>query len=177
VYEIDLFRNLGQIKRFFSSRVPAAHHDHGFVPVEEAVARGAVGNPFAAVLFLSRGIQLPVIASGCEDHGMRVQGFAVGQSYGMVIDARFNGCDLLLDHFKTVGLGMIQKLVAKFHAADVFKSRVVLYRVGHGNLSAVKSLFDQHGLECRSQSIDSCAESGRPSSHNNQVVYSLFLHL
>ena len=172
--DVDLFGQLGQVKRLFRSRIAAAHDDHSLVSEEKPVAHRAIRNAFAVIVIFPRDTQLARAAAGAQNHGMGLQHLAVIQMDLMPVQARLDFGHFLIAHLQPVRFGMLNKFHGQFSPAGVLEPRVVFHLIRHGDLAAGHAFFDKDRLERGPHGIDAGGKAAGPASHDNQIIRLVF---
>ena len=165
----DLVGVTRQEKRFFHGGVPSADHDDVFVPVERAVAGGAVGDPPPDELVFPGDAELPGLAPGGDDHGAGLDLVSLDGDDLFIFPGR-DRRDVAVVKIGAEFFRLFLQHAGNVHPLDTVREPGIIFdEVGGRGHPAEQRFFHQQGLEPGSARVDRGRQSGRPAADDDQV--------
>ena len=165
-----LFANPGQIQGICRCGVAAANHHHGFVPVEHAVAVGAVAQSSADELLFLRHSQGSGVGTGGDDHRPAFIIPFLG------VDCLDTALQLQPRHLGVPGLhsepgGTLLHLLTQGKAVHALREAGVVVNLGgEGHLSSRCHFFQHQNRQACPSSIQSGCIPAGAAADNQHII-------
>jgi hypothetical protein len=172
VDKVDVLCDLGEIESIFQRRIAPAYDYDSLVPEKEPIARRTVGDPPAKALNFPRHVEPSGTAACRQDDRVSVQGTTIGKSYRVELQPGLYGHNLLLDYFKVVPFGVLEKFVTKLKPAYFNDSRVVFDSLGEGDLTTRHTLLDEDRFQSGPHGIDPGREAAWAAAYDDKIIKS-----
>ena len=168
---VHLLRDAAHLDRGLEGRVAAADDGDGLLPVERAVARGAVHNAPPGELVLAGDLQVALLGAAGDDHGPGLDLLAGGELEDLGAAVHADAGDALADEpLEPVHVGLLEHQPHQLGTLDDRHPGVVGHEVGDADLSAEVER-DQDRREVLAGGVQRGREAGRSAAHHRDVPH------
>ena len=173
---VHLLGDAAHLDGRLEGRAAAADDGDGLVPVERAVAGGAVDDAATGELVLAGDLELALLGAAGDDHGARLDLLARGEleDLGATVDA--DAVDALADHpLEPVHVRLLEHEPHELGALDDRHAGVVGHQMGDADLPA-EVQRDEDRREVLAGGVQRGREAGRSAADHGDVPHAREVH-